>query len=30
MGSSEFLTAESIPKIEEIARFWRRYFKVKA
>jgi hypothetical protein len=30
MGSSEFLTAESIPKIEEIARFWRRYFKIKA
>jgi hypothetical protein len=29
VGSSEFLTAKSIPRIEEIARFWRRYFKVR-
>ena len=29
VGSSEDLTAKSIPRIEEIARFWRRYFKVK-
>ena len=30
VGSSMNLTKESIPRIEEIARFWRRYFKVKA
>ena len=30
VGSSMYLTKESIPKIEEIARFWRRYFKIKA
>jgi len=30
VGSSMFLVEESIPKIEEIARFWRRYFKIKA
>ena len=29
VGSSEFLTAKSIPRIEEIARFWRRYYKIK-
>jgi hypothetical protein len=29
VSSSEDLTAKSIPRIEEIARFWRRYFKVK-
>ena len=29
VGSSMYLTKESIPKIEEIARFWRRYFKAK-
>ena len=27
VGSSEDLTAKSIPRIEELARFWRRYFK---
>ena len=30
VGSSDFLTAKFIPRIEGIARFWRRYFKVKA
>ena len=30
VGSSMFLEKASIPKIEEIARFWRRYFKIKA
>jgi hypothetical protein len=30
VGSSEDLTAKSIPRIEEIARFWRRYFKIRA
>ena len=30
VGSSMNLTKESIPRIEEIARFWRRYFKIKA
>ena len=30
VGSSMSLTKESIPRIEEIARFWRRYFKIKA
>ena len=30
VGSSDFLTAKHIPMIEDIARFWRRYFKVKA
>ena len=30
VGSSMFLTKASIPRIEEIARFWRRYFKIKA
>jgi hypothetical protein len=29
VGSSEDLTAKSIPRIEELARFWRRYFKIK-
>jgi hypothetical protein len=29
VGSSEYLTAKSIPRIEEIARFWRRHFKIK-
>ena len=27
VGSSMFLVKESIPKIEEIARFWLRYYK---
>jgi len=30
VGSSMYLVKESIPKIEEIARFWRRYFKIRA
>ena len=30
VGSSMFLVKESIPKIEEIAQFWRRYFKLRA
>ena len=30
VGSSMFLEKASIPRIEEIARFWRRYFKIKA
>jgi hypothetical protein len=30
VGSSEDLTVRSIPRIEELARFWRRYFKGKA
>ena len=30
VGSSTYLTKESIPKIEEIARLWRRHFKIKA
>ena len=29
VGSSEDLTAKSIPRIEELARFWRRYYKIK-
>lgn len=29
VSSSEDLTAKSIPRIEEIARFWRRYFSIK-
>src|SRR5271166_394963 len=30
VGSSMSLTKESIPRIEEIARFWRRYYRGKA
>jgi hypothetical protein len=29
VGSSEDLTATSIPRIEELVRFWRRYLKIK-
>jgi hypothetical protein len=29
VSSSEDLTAKSIPRIEELARFWRRYFRIK-
>jgi hypothetical protein len=30
VGSSMFLVKVSIPKIEEIARFWRRHFRIRA